>query len=223
MTSWTNLDDQNFHFYTVHEVCKDTSKHVVVGYLLVFRFTNPFRKDTPYIYRVCQVVVIPPYRKQGHGYRMLATVYKDASDSGDVFEVNVEDPCLEFVILRDVLDVRRCIEMKVFDENGGKFERFDYGIVPAERIDNIRKKAKITDKQIQRCYELIQMMNMTTVDDEKRLRLDIKRRLRVEHGEELDSLQDVDQVKEQLKLLYSNVEAYYKTITEKAKRVIGKK
>jgi len=142
-----------------------------------------------------------------------------------VLEVNSEDPCLGFIILRDVLDVVRCLVLNVF---GGKEEikYYENGIVPYDKLVEIQNNTEMTVKQIQKVYEIIRLLkcNSEKPEDEnvKKLRLDMKRRLRVEHGEDLDALADASQIKEQLQLLYGDIEEHYKVVIEKANTVIAK-
>jgi histone acetyltransferase 1 len=62
--------------------------------MTVFHFLSPFKKPKPgTIARVCQVLILPPYQRVGHGKVLLQQLYDIAHDtSNDIVEINVEDP-----------------------------------------------------------------------------------------------------------------------------------
>ncbi len=72
----------------------EDNKYSLVGFMTVFHFLSPFKKPKPgTIARVCQVLILPPYQRMGHGKVLLQQLYDIAHDtSNDIVEINVEDP-----------------------------------------------------------------------------------------------------------------------------------
>lgn len=103
------------------------SKYSLAGYLTLFHFASPFRKPVAgTVARICQVLLLPPYQRSGHGQVMLqavadlahgvyATAPRQQSPSKKVLkgyaenlvEVNVEDPAPGFTALRNHVDYDR--------------------------------------------------------------------------------------------------------------------
>lgn len=99
-------------------------KYSLAGYMTLFHFIALFHKPEPgLIVRVCQALVLPPFQSQGHGKKMLQTVYDLAHNKihmntddnysnvlHKVIQVNVEDPAPAFVALRNKIDWKLIIE-----------------------------------------------------------------------------------------------------------------
>ena len=51
------------------------NKPVLVGYCLLYIFTNPFHTPS-YSLRLCQILILPPYQKQGHSFRVFDVIYQ---------------------------------------------------------------------------------------------------------------------------------------------------
>ena len=80
-----------------------------VGFVTLFTFRNPFAGAKV---RVCQALVLPPYQRAGHGFRLLSAAYAAcALARPHVTEVTVEDPAPGFVRLRDATDLALCLRL----------------------------------------------------------------------------------------------------------------
>lgn len=79
--------DPYWHYLTA--VRKDGDKRHFVGCLSKYEFhiTADRQRD-----RISQVLVLPPYQKQGHGKEMLDIIYEESLKNPEVFEVTVEGP-----------------------------------------------------------------------------------------------------------------------------------
>ena len=117
------------------------NRYALAGYMTLFYFDSPFRKPRPgTIVRVCQVLILPPYQRQGHGRKMLHCVHdltvmsvaKKPMAGGkpprspvpgvpsDVVEINVEDPAPSFVALRNRVDYERFLRIHgLVDDHDG--------------------------------------------------------------------------------------------------------
>ena len=72
-----------------------------VGYMTLYTFNNPLGKRA----RICQALVLPPFKRQGLGFYMMMNAYQLIKTRKDVTELTVEDPCEDFQRLRDVVDL----------------------------------------------------------------------------------------------------------------------
>ena len=52
--------------------------------------------------RLSQCVIFPPFKRQGHGARLLRAFYKMGREDASVLDMSVEDPSPEFQALRDL-------------------------------------------------------------------------------------------------------------------------
>jgi histone acetyltransferase 1 len=87
--------------------------------MTLYHFTSHFRKPLPgTVLRICQVLLLPPYQRSGHGQRMLTIIHEWADGTfnhslptdlavNDIVEINVEDPAPAFIWLRNKVDYQR--------------------------------------------------------------------------------------------------------------------
>ena len=205
-SSTTDLDNDSFELYTLYD-CSGAKP--IAGFAITFMFTNPILTATPHFLRICQVVVLPAYRKQGHCRRMISAIYAKATSDDQIYEVSVEDPCPAFTRVRDVVDVGVCDSIKELKEGS-----FTKGIVDKETVELVRKKAKLTAKQVQRCYEVMRYKKLDKSNEAsvKEFRLNVKRRLRVERAEDLDYIKDKEEIKKKLAEMYEEVKSEYEEL-----------
>jgi histone acetyltransferase 1 len=150
---------------------KSVFQYSLVGYMTLFSFSSPFKKPKGgMIQRVCQVVILPPYQRAGHGKKMLQVVYQRAKLSNscedEIVEINVEDPAPAFVALRDSVDYLLFREecMRAFQDPSIppivplKYLTLDY-MEPLTTADatHAATRAKITPRQVQIAYEIFKL------------------------------------------------------------------
>ncbi|XXQ31732.1 histone acetyltransferase [Plasmodiophora brassicae] len=174
----------------------NASKFVdICGYVTVYSFyAHPGGER----HRLSQIIVFPPYQRQGHGRRLLQAVYDNAIECG-CFEVTVEDPAPAFQRLRDVLDLQRIVGAGFFARSdssdvskspGTRRKRQRTSSFPnalekwdARYAKDIREQLKIPISQIRRLYEMLKLHELRSNDDEQAwtdYRLEVKRRLQRE-------------------------------------------
>lgn len=159
---------------------KKTTQYSFVGFVTLFFFFAPFKKPKPgLIVRICQIVILPPYQRSGHGKKMLRAVYDIAQNryasvlgsksQDEIVEINVEVPAPAFVALRNRLDFEILKENVTSNGNennenlwlprkyftGDTFDKLlDSDAVQAAAY------AKITPSQIQIAYELLKLESL---------------------------------------------------------------
>jgi len=137
-----------------------TCRAQLVGYATLYRFTNPMRESRRDTLRLTQLLLLPRFQRQGHGEALMGCVSQMAEKDGEgesVLEVGVEDPCQGMIRLRDTCDIRRALEMKVFEG----LLRCPSGAVPPPsfvkdledvEVERVRGLLRVTHVQVRRVW-----------------------------------------------------------------------
>ncbi|OBZ83912.1 Histone acetyltransferase type B catalytic subunit [Choanephora cucurbitarum] len=206
-SSYIESDDEKWEIYTLFKREKTTeSKYAYhfVGYCTAYPFYC-WPENTRI--RISQFLVLPPYKKKGHGSKLYQTVYELFKSRLDVCEMTVEDPNEEFSDMRDKNDIRYLLEHKAL--NGLKAP------VSAEKIEELCSTFKLTNRQTQRCIEMYLLSNVNKLNSEeyRQYRLQVKARL---YTFNFDVLRDMNEEerKERLHQTYLGVEEDYHRLLE---------
>ncbi|ETV97841.1 hypothetical protein H310_09180 [Aphanomyces invadans] len=190
------------------------------GYITVFAFNAPVKQIMMQSLRICQVLVLPPYQRQGHGERLVEYIMHQARSQPIVHEVTVEDPVPGFSMLRDLVDVKTCLSHGFFglhpSETPASPGRGTQVLKP-EDIEAVKKSLKLNKTQIHRCYEVLKLRHVDRANEPeyKAYRLEVKRRLHALHAEDLGATSSADRRKGLLAKLYESLEADYDVILER--------
>lgn len=76
-------------------------RYAIAGFATVYPF---FAYPENVRYRISQFLILPPFQRQGHGTRLLQTIYNNKPPK--TVEICVEDPSDDFQKMRDRLDLR---------------------------------------------------------------------------------------------------------------------
>lgn len=203
-SSYLDKNDKKWKIFLIFEKYKEKEeiKYSIIGYSTVYPFygyPNSIRL------RISQFLILPPFRKQGHGSKLLNSIY-DYGKQVNCLEICVEDPSDEFQLIRDKLD----------------FKRFNT-IVKNDLIWNedfwkdIREQSKMNQNQIRKCYEIYKLNQILSYKDEsihqkkKELLIEMKTRLYKEF-DLIHCFEEKDLVKEKLEELYQEEYSYYLSI-----------
>lgn len=149
--------------------------YVLVGYCLLYIFTNPFHHPRQSL-RLCQILVLPPYQKQGHSFRIFDAIYSSIlhtppsrllPESYDheldgcqelnlekecsFYMYTIEDPCEEFTFVRDVYDCKLLMKQECMKE----YMNGEVKMLTEEVKEEIRRTMGIIPEQLQKCYNII--------------------------------------------------------------------
>ena len=233
------------YVYRRHE----TDQYSLVGYTTLFHFNSPFRKPKPgIVMRVCQAIVLPPYQRGGHGSMMLHEVYKIAegrigggvdgsttkASDRDIVEVNVEDPCLGFVALRNKVDFKRfqnSSDLGRLQSISTQVNSNDFcSPLPEDLVAAGAAKLRVTPQQIHIASEMAKLnaleaeisvlrsstevsSNEETIEGMvKKYRLMVKKRLLKIHREELGACRSKDEQKAKLGEIFDNTLLHYRSL-----------
>jgi histone acetyltransferase 1 len=214
-------------------------KYSLAGYVTLFHFSSPFRKPKPgTVVRVCQVVVLPPYQRSGHGREMLHKVHDLVQGHHDsllgrygesIVEVNVEDPAPGFVVLRNLVDYERYLRSMTSSQHWLKESCFDvvsnayFEPLPELTARDTSMLSKLTVQQMQVVYEIDRLRGLLETEgppteaNEKKYRLLVKKRLNRENREELDAFRSKALMKEKLEELYQQQRRMYDKIMSRVR------
>ena len=215
----------------------DENNYSLVGYMTLFNFFSPFKKTKSGIailLRICQALILPIYQRQGHGKRLMSCVFdlangKYNNDNGrqtahEIVEVNVEDPCPAFVLLRNMVDYNN-FTLNVTSEDPWIPMHYLQGFDMLTDADatNAACKAKITKTQIHISYEIYKLKmtlsllsNMNDGPDKenivKQYRLMVKKRLNQYHKEDIGACGSKEEKQAYLTKLYEDAYNHYLSI-----------
>ena len=76
--SYIDIDDDNWRIFLMFEKTggPGNSQYSIVGYLTVYQYYAYGRETNRVRPRISQMLILPPYQRQGLGSRLLETVYK---------------------------------------------------------------------------------------------------------------------------------------------------
>ncbi|KJE92455.1 histone aminotransferase 1 [Capsaspora owczarzaki ATCC 30864] len=210
--SFIDLNDNKWTVFLVFKRVANVSadgsnptRHLFVGYMTTYDFFAYPDRLRP---RISQVLVLPPYQKQGHGREMLQAFYRVARSRAEVWDVSVEDPGLAFATLRDRIDARNCLS-----ELPELYESLPDDL-SEDIVSQTQQKLKLNKKQIRHIFELLKLNQIDRNDEAqyKKYRLMIKKRLHRQYNTDLVQLEmAADRIKV-LDKLYTEIEQYYTDI-----------
>jgi len=170
-------DDPNWIIYLLYQEYSNESNQISyypIGFITVYRYYAYPEQIRP---RISQVMIFPPYQRQGHGRKLLTTVFNDLRLDPKVRDITAEDPSDEFISLRDLVTFELCQKYlsEIFSkENILQTKKFDKNLA-----EKTRQICKLTKCQTRRVYEMSYLNGINRHDDEqmKRFRLIVKKRL----------------------------------------------
>ena len=76
--SYIDIDDDNWRIFLMFEKTggPGNCKYSIVGYLTVYQYYAYGRETNKKRPRISQMLILPPYQRQGLGSQLLETVYK---------------------------------------------------------------------------------------------------------------------------------------------------
>eukprot|EP01029_Cantina_marsupialis_P013009 TRINITY_DN2884_c0_g1_i1.p1 TRINITY_DN2884_c0_g1~~TRINITY_DN2884_c0_g1_i1.p1 ORF type:complete len:418 (-),score=85.88 TRINITY_DN2884_c0_g1_i1:134-1387(-) len=160
-----DYEDNRWRLMLVNHINEDGTK-TIIGYTTLIEFYNPTLARTCF-FRICQVIVLPPYQRNGICAHMIETTYKYAK-SMNADHVSVEDPSPAFTRVRDVVDCLYCRENKLM-----QLDEIPKRALLNVELTRARKESILTVSQLQRVFFLEQLKLQTEImeDSGKPLRL----------------------------------------------------
>ncbi|KAK6183635.1 hypothetical protein SNE40_011071 [Patella caerulea] len=170
--SYIDVDDDRWNYYLLFEKYKSdgNTMYAIAGYMTVYNYYAYPNKTRP---RISQVLILPPFQRQGHGAQILQTFYNTCYDRDDVMDITVEDPSENFQRLRDYVDVKNAEKLDHFQPEKLKSCFSD------EMLLEARQKLKLSRRQARRVYEILRLKSTEGNNSQqfRDFRLDVKRRL----------------------------------------------
>lgn len=223
--SYIDTNDENWDYYMIFE--KDSKKFI--GFSTVysyFKYPGSENFDQNEIHykrkKISQFVILPPYQGMNHGEKLYNTMVDEWLSDDSVKEIVVEDPNESFDDLRDRNDLQRLLSLK----NDTFFlkkilENGDFNEIPLNDEILLENQIlyKMEKRQFQRCVEMclihyLQLMQFSPKDKrllEKKIRLQIKKRIYIKNREGLEGLQSSD-MRDKLQTAYQRLIEDYQRI-----------
>ncbi|GAB6019378.1 hypothetical protein CHUAL_000964 [Chamberlinius hualienensis] len=172
--SFINTDDDRWRFYLVFEKYKNSQfgkdMYAFSGYATVYHYFAYPKHTRP---RISQLLILPPFQRNGLGAELLNAIYKRYISDKEVIDITVEDPSEQFTRLRDFVDAKNISALPSFSK---EFLKNGFTTNMAEEAQQL---LKINKRQARRIYEILRL-RYTNVHDEKdyrTYRLCVKNRL----------------------------------------------
>jgi len=190
--SYIDDDDDNWRFFLLFErytTSDAQTRYAVAGYTTVYQYYAYPEHMRP---RISQMLVLPPFQRQGLGAKLLDTVSKYYWNNPKVVDITVEDPSDDFIRLRDFVDVQNSLKLlecfSTLDKVKGGFND--------SMIKEANEKLKLCKRQTRRIYEVVRLhwaKKAGPLSDDssefKAYRIDIKKRLNIPFQKEANQLE----------------------------------
>ena len=174
---------ENFWNY-FHTVEVSDSNWKTLGFCSYKNFHMALDK---YSTMLSQFLVIPAYHRSGHGTFMLAQAYSYLEKQKECVEITTEDPCMDFILMRDFTIAKMMIDNHKLDDvlkKGLKEkneieskEMYEVFSLTKEEMKKIAKDFKLQKNLIQRAFEILKfalcgnkMMEVFSIDKKKDLK-----------------------------------------------------
>lgn len=185
--SFIDADDDRWIFYLIYEKYKNNGNtmYAIVGYMTVYSYYAYPNRIRP---RISQVLILPPFQKQGHGAELMQAFYNKCYGNSNILDITVEDPSENFQRLRDFIDAKNCMKLKSFQPD--KLRAGYDEDMPREA----QQKLKLNRRQTRRIYEILRLKatDLSSKEQFRLYRLDVKKRLNIpfqKNGRDFEKLQ----------------------------------
>lgn len=147
-------------------------RYYFAGYATVYRYFAYPDRTRP---RVAQMLILPPYKRNGLGTTLLQSIYDYYKTLPATLDITAEDPDEDFISMRDLLDCRNCLKLESFSTENLKKGWND------ELAKEVQVKLKLCRRQARKVYEILKLRTIDKSDEEeyKNYRLEIKNRLNI--------------------------------------------
>eukprot|EP00299_Pterocystis_sp_00344_P002939 c1332_g1_i1.p1 GENE.c1332_g1_i1~~c1332_g1_i1.p1 ORF type:complete len:398 (+),score=104.52 c1332_g1_i1:59-1195(+) len=191
--SYIDENDPRWFVYTLFQRKEDQAggdvQYSFVGFTTVYNF---FAYPEHSRKRISQFVILPPFQRQGHGYRFLSTVHSLSLMDKNCIELCVEDPTDNFQNLRLLVELVLCHKEQVFDFTNPAI-REKFWNLTKESVAELVSRLRLTTNSIRRIHEIMKFRALgpaPTDQESKEFRLGVKRRLYKRHEDELEGVED---------------------------------
>lgn len=200
-------------------------RYYFAGYATVYRYFVYPDRTRP---RVSQMLIMPPYRRNGLGTTLLQSIYDYYMKQPATLDITAEDPDEEFISMRDQLDCRNCQKLPMF-----QLEKLKLGW-SEEMAREAQEKLKLCRRQSRKVYEILKL-KITDKSEEKEYtdyRLEIKNRLNIPNQKQRIDIDRAlkrdpkvfipDELKPQDKVTAAKLEDNYRLLEKQYQHIIDK-
>jgi len=200
-------------------------RYYFVGYATVYRYFAYPDRTRP---RVSQMLILPPYKRNGIGTTLLQTIYNYYKNQVATLDITAEDPDEEFIAMRDLLDCKNCLKLDSF-----KPDKLMAGWND-EMAKEAQEKLKLCRRQARKVYEVLKLRitNKKNEDEYRAYRLEIKNRLNIPNQKQKIDIDRAlkrdpnvfvpEELKPQDKVTAAKLEDNYRLLEKQYEHVINK-
>ncbi|KAL9967697.1 hypothetical protein ACROYT_G025984 [Oculina patagonica] len=227
-SSYIDSDDERWRFFLLFEKRKEAGEthYSLAGYTTVYQY---YAYPDKIRARISQMLILPPFQKQGHGVQMLQTVDRFYIKDPQVLDITVEEPSYDFIRLRDYVDALDCSKLSTFAPENLRSGFSD------KMVQQAREELKINKIQCRKVYEILRLRvtDLSNAEEYKSYRLEVKKRLNVPFQKEKADLEKLKLIlkpeemsatvnmqtpqerMQHLEQLYQELESHYKKTIER--------
>lgn len=157
--NFLDLEDDRWTFLHIYEesLCGNKYIYNLAGFCTIYNFYKNVYNNRA---RISQILIFPPYRRQGLGTKLLTMVYRELNKGKANFrEITVESPNVHFMRMRCTLDCKLVMELKSFSK-----ENVRNGL-SKEMLIEARSRANINPTQCNKVYNIMRIL-YTDFEDE---------------------------------------------------------
>lgn len=200
-------------------------RYFFAGYATVYRYYAYPDRTRP---RVSQMLILPQYRRNGLGTRLLQSIYDFYKKQPSTLDITAEDPDEEFISMRDLLDCKNCLQLNSF-----KNEKLREGWSD-EMTKEAQEKLKLCPRQTRKVYEILKLrtVSKSDVEEYKKYRLEIKNRLNIPNRKQKKGVDRAtyryknivvpDELKQQENVIAAKLEDNYRLLEKQYQHVVSK-
>jgi len=200
-------DDDRWDLYTLYQ--KTERSHIFAGYSTIYSYYFYDQNCGSFLRkRISQFLVLPPFRKNGHGGRLYDSIFNDLIADDNCKEITVEDPSEAFEDLRDRRDLARLEALQVFNDSEFRLP------LSKDWLKKTRQENKMAPRQFNRCIEMALQQRIDPKDPKahKSFRIHVKTRLFKNNYQTLMQLDKFERIEKIEETFNSVVEDYQRIL-----------
>lgn len=156
-----DIEDTNWQFMVLFE---QTTQLEFIGFCSFYCF---FLYPDLQRLRIAQLMVLPPYHRQGHASKLYETIYSYALRNPKIGEITFEDPSDTTDVIRDVCDLHKVCtsnneifggvysrKRKHSDDSVSKADDLCVSYTKKLNVEKLRTEFKFSPRQAERVYEM---------------------------------------------------------------------
>ena len=185
--SYIGVDSHFWRYF--HLISRKDDDWKTLGFCSQKNFHMELNK---YVSMLSQFLIFPPYQRKGNGTLLLKECYNNLIKDEKCVEITTEDPCIDFILMRDFTILDMILSKNYFDEflkemknkneidSKEQYSKFDT-FFTKEKIKEITKSFKLQQNLISRSIEIAKFslcgkdtLELCTIDKKEQMKTMLK-------------------------------------------------